>query len=131
MIFINPDCFEGYRFPSMGMLYIASALERRGLPASYIDANYEPDWRDRLAREAPAHEWIGITANVLSIGPALEVARHIRECHKDKKIILGGPYPAVCYAELIPEYADACAVGSGFVTRTSRRMTGSQARFSS
>jgi anaerobic magnesium-protoporphyrin IX monomethyl ester cyclase len=111
MIFVNPDCFEGYRFPSMGMLYIAASLERRGLPVSYIDANYEPGWRERLAREAPAHEWIGITANALSIGPALEVASLIREHYKDKKIIMGGPYPAIRYDELIPEYADAVAVG--------------------
>jgi len=93
------------------MLYIAATLERRGVPVVYIDANYEPDWRERLAREAPAHEWIGITANVLSIGPAIAVSRHIRERHKDMKIVMGGPYPAVCYADLIPEHADACAVG--------------------
>jgi radical SAM superfamily enzyme YgiQ (UPF0313 family) len=111
MILINPDCFEGYRFPSIGQLYVAAALRRGGRAVEYIDVNYQPDWRERLARAAPEHDWIGITANTLSIGPAMQVSRHVRGLYPDKKIIMGGPYPSVCYADLIPEYADACAVG--------------------
>lgn len=111
MILINPDCFEGYRFPSIGQLYIAAVLRRAGRAVEYIDANYQPDWRERLARAVPAHDWIGITANTLSIGPAMKVSEYIRERYPDKKIILGGPYPTVCYQDLIPKYADACAVG--------------------
>ncbi len=116
MIFVNPDCFEGYRFPSMGMLYIAAHLQARGHAVEYIDANYDPGWRERLASVAPAHDWIGITANALSIGPAMEVSRHIREKYNDKRIIMGGPYPSVRYADLIPEHADACAVGEAEYT---------------
>jgi anaerobic magnesium-protoporphyrin IX monomethyl ester cyclase len=111
MIFINPDCFEGYRFPSIGMLYIAALLRERGMAVEYIDANYQPDWKERLERAAPEHEWIGITANVLSIGPALGIAEHIRSKYPNSKIILGGPYPTVRYAELIPGQADAAAIG--------------------
>lgn len=111
MIFVNPDCFEGYRFPSIGMLYIAALMMRRGLPVEYIDANYETGWKERLERAAPAHEWIGLTANVLSIGPSIAVADYIREKFPRHKIIMGGPYPSVRYSELIPNHADACAVG--------------------
>ncbi len=111
MIFINPDCFEGYRFPSIGMLYISAVLLRDGLPVEYIDINFDPGWEKRLETAAPDHEWIGLTANVLSIGPAMKTARMIRAKFPEKKIIMGGPYPTVRYEELIPEYADACTVG--------------------
>lgn len=111
MIFVNPDCYQGYRFPSIGLLYMAAALERAGLNAEYIDPNYDTAWKRKLADAAPRHDWIGITANILSLKPALELSALIRREYPDMKIIMGGPYPSVRYTELIPEHADAVAVG--------------------
>ncbi|HOY61716.1 MAG TPA: radical SAM protein [bacterium] len=111
MIFFNPDCYEGYRFPSMGMLSIAATLESRGRKIEYIDANYEKKWEEALDRAVPDHEWFGITANTLSIGPAIKVIEYVRKKYPSLKIIMGGPYPTVKYEELIPEWADAVAIG--------------------
>lgn len=98
------------------MLYIAALLKRKGHSVEYIDANYHPDWRERLDRAQRDHDWIGLTANALSIGPSMTVSELIREKYPDKKIIMGGPYPSIMYDELMPEYADACAVGESEYT---------------
>ncbi len=111
MIFINPDCFQGYRYPSIGMLYLAAALERAGRQPVYIDQNYDADWAESLSAAARDHEWVGITANILSIRPALRVAEHVRARHPGLKIAMGGPYPTVRYERLLPVYADAVFVG--------------------
>jgi len=116
MIFINPDCYHGYRSPSIGMLYMAAVLERGGLPVEYIDPNYESGWEQRLDEAAKQHKWAGISANILSIKPAMETAEYVRNRHPDLKIVMGGPYPSVKYRELIPHYADAVAVGESEAT---------------
>jgi len=111
MIFLNPDSYQGHRFPSIGMLYMAAALRREGLPVEYVDPNYDRDWRTKLDRAAPGREWVGISANILTIKPALELSRYVREKYPDKKIIMGGPYPSVKYEDLIPGHSDFVAVG--------------------
>ncbi|MEW5946800.1 MAG: radical SAM protein [bacterium] len=113
MIFINPPCFQGYRFPSIGMLYIAAHMRRSGMDVDYLDCNYHDDWRRRLDGLAEKHVYAGITANVLSIGPALEVARHLRRNHPGVRVVMGGPYPSVEYERLIPGYADVVVIGEG------------------
>lgn len=113
MIFVNPDCYHGFRFPSLGMLSIAANLRAHGLPAHYVDCNFEPDWKQRLAALVREDSLIGITANILSIKPALELSRHIRAAHPDARIVMGGPYPTVEYEKLIPEAADIVVLGEG------------------
>jgi len=81
MIFVNPDCYHGFRFPSLGMLSIAAVLRDQDLPAHYVDCNFEPDWKTRLASLVAEDPLIGITANILSIKPALELSAYIRGAH--------------------------------------------------
>ncbi len=116
MIFINPDCFHIYRFPSMGMMYIASHLAARGRRVKYVDPNFDRNWCDTLDAEVDKHEWVGITANVLSIMPAMEMVKYVREKYPEKKIIMGGPYPAINREEILDEYADAVAFGEAETT---------------
>lgn len=111
MILINPDCYQGYRFPSIGLLYLSSTLMKAGLSVEYIDPNYDPAWMEKLEKAIPQHDWIGITANILSIKPALELSQMIRSRFPGKKIVMGGPYPSIKYEELVPAHADAVAVG--------------------
>lgn len=100
----------------MGLMYIAATLASQGRRVKYIDPNFDPGWRDELDAEAPAHQWIGITANVLSIVPAMELAGYVREKYPDKKIIMGGPYPAKNRRRMLAECADAVAFGEAETT---------------
>lgn len=113
MLFLNPSSYHGYRFPSMALASLAAVLRRDGVPVEVIDSNYDPEWRRRLAERAPAHPWFGVTANVLSIGPALEAVRIVREAAPQTRIVLGGPYPSVEYESLLKESADAVVIGEG------------------
>ena len=113
MIFVNPDCYQGFRFPSLGMLSMAATLRAQGLPAAYVDCNFEPDWKQRLARLLADDRLVGITANILSIKPALDLSKHIRAAHPDARIVMGGPYPTVDYEKLIPAAADLVVMGEG------------------
>ena len=97
----------------MGVLCIAAVLRQNGLPASYVDCNYEPDWKERLARLAKDDPLVGITANALSIKPAMDVARHVRAALPHVRIAMGGPWPSVMFERLIPELADFVVLGEG------------------
>ncbi|MEW6203484.1 MAG: radical SAM protein [bacterium] len=113
MVLINPSCNQAYRSPSLGMLYIAAYLRQQGIPVNYLDCNYHPDWKERLNRLLNKYTMAGITANVLSILPALDVARYIRQNFPSVTVAMGGPYPSVEYEKLIPEFADVVVIGEG------------------
>ncbi|MEW5945680.1 MAG: radical SAM protein [bacterium] len=113
MIFINPFAYYSYRSPSIGMLYIAAWLRRNESPASYLDCNYRRNWDSLLKTRLKEHTTAGITANVLTIAPALHVARRIRENSPSTRIVMGGPYPSVEYEKLVPEFADVVVIGEG------------------
>lgn len=113
MLFINPSTYHGYRAPSFGMLCVAAWLRERGLKAEYLDCNFTPDWQKALPEKSRDCEYVGVTANALTITDAMAVSAHVRANFPGHKIVMGGPFPSVEYERLVPRHADIVVIGEG------------------
>ena len=62
------------------------------------------------------HKYVGISTNIVKISNAIKISEFIRKHNSKIKIIMGGPYAAVEYRKLLPQYADIVVHGEGEFT---------------
>jgi radical SAM superfamily enzyme YgiQ (UPF0313 family) len=109
--------FEGDTvFLPLSVMLPAAAVESSGVPATMIDQRVEPDWRERVAREARARPvFFGISAMTgPQIGWGLRAAEIVREVAPDVCIVWGGTHPTVLPAgTLADDRVDAVLKGRG------------------
>jgi len=81
----------------LGILYIASFLEKKGFSCEIIDANAmslnDAEVIKKVVKTSPL--LVGISVNVFTYQVALSYARQIKRSNPDVTIILGGPQPTV------------------------------------
>jgi anaerobic magnesium-protoporphyrin IX monomethyl ester cyclase len=79
--------------PTMGIGYIASLLEKNGIAVKIFDYIGAPKTLDDIMREIveASPDLIGITATILTISTANELARHIKERLPEVTLVIGGP----------------------------------------
>ena len=87
-------------FPFLGILKVASALERAHVPVNVLDLsgykNFAEIVRDYMREHSS--NLFGITATTPQLPAAVEVADTIRQMKKDARIILGGPHATLTVA---------------------------------
>lgn len=103
----------------LGLASIAAALRDKGFMCHIIDANILNLDNDRVLRHVrklgPAI--VGISINVVTARAGLNLARQIKENHKEILVVLGGPQANICIEENLRfSKADAVVTGEGELT---------------
>jgi anaerobic magnesium-protoporphyrin IX monomethyl ester cyclase len=82
---------------SVGLLCLASYLNKKGVPVKIIDCARQEDWPKILAQELPGAGHVGFSVMTTQIPSALEIAKLIRRARPDVKLIWGG-----CHVNFFP-----------------------------
>jgi len=89
--------------PTLGLAYIASFLEKKGIKVSIIDLKVQmldiPHIIAILKNTKP--DFVGITATTVQINAALEIAKLIKDFDKNINIVMGGPHPHIFAEDLL------------------------------
>ena len=101
-------------YPSLGLLYIASVLEKEYHNVELIDFDVDiqkfENFKDRIRNNA--YDLIGISAVTPTINNAFYLAKNIKSIKKDIPIILGGIHATISPKECISnEFIDFVAIG--------------------
>lgn len=113
MLLIDPVSCEWWTAPSLGLGWIASALERIGIEPEIIDCQITRHYKKEILTSLKKHPSVGISSTIGSISSALDISSLIREYSPKTRIIFGGPHPTAIYEKLIPKYADIVVLGEG------------------
>lgn len=81
-------------FPSLGILRVASALERDGYPVEHVDLSGIENFTEAITAHAKTTRAtvFGITATSPQMPATTKTVTAIREARPDAKVILGGPH---------------------------------------
>jgi len=103
------------RTPKIGIGYLASSLEKEGIPCFIVDAKFEgldaKQVCERLSRERP--DVIGLSAMTPEIQCAADVAHLAKQVLPNSLIVIGGVHAIVLPRETLEEYADFDVLVSG------------------
>jgi len=101
-------------YPPLGLLYISSVAKMAGKEVRVIDLNAIESGADYVHEYIDKYnpDVIGISANVLTAQPAVELAKSIRKAFPAKALIAGGPMPTVL-PELFLDCFDAVVRNEG------------------
>ncbi len=106
------------RWPNLGFVYIAGALEQAGFDVEIYDAMSTFDTHDQIRariRESKP-DFVGSTAITATINDAILVLRSAKEECPNVTTFLGGVHPTFCYEEILSEsgeWVDCCVLGEG------------------
>lgn len=102
------------KYPSLGLAYIASVLEKEGHNVMYAEMSdfYDSAWDNHW----DSLDYVGITATTPLISKALELAELFKK-HFGATIVLGGVHPTINDEEVIGnDFVDVVVRGEGEIT---------------
>jgi anaerobic magnesium-protoporphyrin IX monomethyl ester cyclase len=109
------------RWPNLGYVYIAGALEKAGFEVEIYDAmskfHDHDQIRERIRTVSP--DFVGGTAFTATINASIEVCQIAKEELPDVITVLGGLHPTFCSEEILSQNAkwvDYCVLGEGELT---------------
>ncbi len=82
---------------SVGILCLASYLDKKGVPVVIIDCARQEDWQKILEQELPRAGYVGFSVMTTQLPSALEISKLIRCAKPDIKLIWGG-----CHVNFFP-----------------------------
>lgn len=125
-VFVNPSTRDSkgatslaLTMPPIGLAYLAAVIESRGHSARIIDANKEGiSWEEIAGYVSRKPDFIGITANILTIKIAVLYAEALKKAYPRAQILFGGPQVSVMGQALLEKYpiVDALVIGEGETT---------------
>ena len=102
----------GDYLPSLGLLYIASVLEKNGLEVRIFDQGQKPDITDDILAFDPGV--IGITSVTCSINKAFKIAKDVKRTSPNIKVVIGGAHvTAMPYETIENSFVDFVVKGEG------------------
>ena len=105
--------FEAY-MPPLGLLYLASPLEKRGHKIKLIDFIAEKFDEEKLKKEVSKVDVIGITITSQVVSSAKKIVEFIKQGYKNKIVIIGGPHCTIQKEKALMEInADISVIGDG------------------
>lgn len=108
--------FEAY-LPPLGLLYLATPLEKQGYDVSLIDFVAESFSEKKLQTALQDIDYVCITVASQVASSAVRVAAFIKKAHPKSTIIIGGPHCTLQQRAALEEInADIAVVGDGEVT---------------
>jgi len=103
--------FEGYA-PPLGILYLASILEKNGHKVEVIDYTAEQYHPDRLKQKINSSDAVGLTVLATTLKASSEISDTIKKYDKNIPIIIGGPQCLVSPEKCMKDIkADICVIG--------------------
>mgnify|MGYP001562674522 FL=1 len=95
-------------FPNLGILDVASSVERAGVKVEKVDLSGIRNFVDAVKDHILVSEakYFGITATTPQLPAATQVAQAIREIRPDAHLILGGPHITLVHAALKCEHRE-------------------------
>lgn len=111
VLLIHPKLneYKQPKLPPLGILYIASYLEKRGHQVRVVDLNVpKSESMEKMLKKA---DIVGITATT----PIIREAWRLAKIAKNYKIpvVLGGPHPSALPEESLKNGADVVCIGEG------------------
>lgn len=109
-------------YPSLGLAYIASVLEKEGHEVIFLDMhaeNYSPEDVAKLLRNKKydSVDYVGITATTPLINCAYELAKVVKRRFPKVTVVLGGVHPTVMPDEVLgSRYVDIVVREEGELT---------------
>lgn len=101
----SPFLLDERVFMSLGVLKVASVLERENVPVEVLDLsgieNFEEVFRDYVRQSTATH--YGFTATTPQMPQASKLARILQQVRPEARSILGGPHPTLTYAAVKKE----------------------------
>ena len=96
----SPFLLDERVFPFLGILKVASALERAHVPVDVLDLSGYKNFAEivRTYMQNSDSKLFGITATTPQLPAAVEIADTIRQMQKGARIILGGPHATLTVA---------------------------------
>ncbi len=98
-------------YAPLGILYLSSHLRSKGFDVEIYDSTFGSKSELFRLLEEGAPGALGIYANLITRGNAVEIAKHAKEC--GWTVILGGPEPANYPEEYLANGADVVVAGEG------------------
>jgi len=105
-LLVNPNVFSFKAYP-LGLLYIASVLEREGHTVKLFDENYD----DHLA--FGGYDAVMFTCMTTMIDHTLQMSEEIRTKDKDIPIIFGGAHATILPETVVKHKNDYAVIGEG------------------
>jgi len=78
--------------PPLGLLYIASILEKDGHHVSFFDARIDENVIEKIIESKP--DILGVTAVTPSFLSGVSIASEAKKALPDMKVVFGGPHPS-------------------------------------
>lgn len=116
ILLINPN-EEKTSSPHLGLGYIASYLENKGILPTIFDRTFSTwDNLEKVVREMRP-KIVGITCNTLLMNQALRAARIVKKIDAGITVVFGGTHPTIMPEEVVRnEDVDIAVIGEGEVT---------------
>ena len=104
-----------FRFPPLGLGYVAASLKKHGVPVELVDCTFlsREEAIEKVRRSHP--QIVGIYSMFSMKKSSLELARLLRECCD--LLVVGGPLPTLDPAEFLDDF-DVAVIGEGEKTVT-------------
>lgn len=96
----SPFLLDERVFVSLGLLRVASSLEKQGVHVGILDLSGVGNFEEALESyvKSTKIDWIGITATTPQLPAAVKLAKIIKQHRPDLKIVLGGPHVTLTYS---------------------------------
>lgn len=96
----SPFLLDERVFVSLGVLRIASALEKQGVAVEMLDLSGVSNYLEavRIFVRTVDMEWVGITCTTPQLPAAVALSNAIREEDTNLRIVLGGPHVTLTYS---------------------------------
>ena len=96
----SPFLLDERVFVSLGILRVASSLEKQGVEVGVLDLSGVDNYLDALTSylESANIEWIGITCTTPQLPAAVKLSKKIRTIKPNLRIVLGGPHVTLTYS---------------------------------
>jgi anaerobic magnesium-protoporphyrin IX monomethyl ester cyclase len=89
--------------PPLGILYLASVLESRGVPVHVVDMQTERNPKERIRTLLESCEFVGITGTTPAYKKGAELAGFVKSVNSDIPVVMGGPHVTFTPEETLRE----------------------------
>jgi len=110
--FLSPRDRSIFRFPPLGVSYLAASLQQAGHAVSVLDCTFLTHENALSAARAASAEVVGIYCMVTMFEDCLWFARQLRSSGSGRLFVAGGPLPTCDPASFMDDF-DLVAIGEG------------------
>jgi radical SAM superfamily enzyme YgiQ (UPF0313 family) len=105
--------------PPLGILYLATYLQKRGIECDVIDATFMRDWTEfeNALKRSKQPDVIGLSFSSPIAHMGFQAAALVKKIFPKSFVVAGGPHPTVAPLETVSNgFIDAIVLGEGEIT---------------